>query len=87
MTLGSSISGGSAIDSVAAALLAQQIPPLVKFSGDVPDGEGECFSDWKEQFELIPEACYWIDQSKLVNLITRLRGQPYSYYRSCRAEQ
>ena len=72
--------GGSAIDHVTAALLAQQIPPLSKFSGEVLDGEGECFSDWEEQFELVAEACYWTDQSKLVNLVTRLRGQAYSYY-------
>ena len=53
----------------------------------VLDGEGECFSDWKEQFELVAGACYWTDQSKLVNLVTRLRGQAYSYYRSCTPEQ
>ena len=46
-------SGRSAIDHVTAALLTQQIPPLLKFSGEVLDGEGECFSDWKEQFELV----------------------------------
>ena len=80
-------SGGSAIDNVTAALLAQQIPPLSKFSGEVSDGEGECFSDWKEQFELVAGACYWTDQSKLVNLVTPLRGQAYSYYRSCTSEQ
>ena len=80
-------SGGSAIDHVIAALLAQQIPPLSKFSGEVLDGEGECFSDRKEQFELVAGACYWTDQSKLVNLVTRLRGQAYSYYRSCTSEQ
>ena len=53
----------------------------------MPDGEGESFPDWKEQFELVAEACCWTDQSKLVNLITRLRGQAYSYYRSCTPEQ
>ena len=77
---GSSTSRGNSMDHVAAALLAQQIPPLSKFSGDVPDGEGERFPDWKEQFELVAEACCWTDQSKLANLITRLRGQAYSYY-------
>ena len=79
--------GESTIDHVTAALLAQQIPPLSKFSGDVSDGEGESFSDWKEQFELLAGACYWTDQSKPVNLVTRLRGQAYSYYRSCTSEQ
>ena len=82
-----SSSGGSAIDHVTAALLAQQIPPLSKFSGEVSDWEGECFSDWKEQFELVAGACYCTDQSKLVNLVTHLRGQAYSYYRSCTSEQ
>ena len=57
------------------------------FSEDVPDVEGESFPDWKEQFKLVAEACCWTDQSKLVNLITRLRGQAYSYYRSCTPEQ
>ena len=87
VSVGPSTSGGNVIDQVAAALLVQQIPPLSKFSGDMPDGEGECFSDWKEQFELIAETCHWTDQSKLVNLVTRLRGQAYSYYRSCTTEQ
>ena len=84
---GSFASRGNSINPVAAALLAQQLPPLSKFSGDVTDGEGECFSDWKEQFELIAEVCCWTNQSKLVNLITHLRGQAYSYYRSCAAER
>ena len=60
---------------------------MSKFSGDVSDGEGESFSDWKEQFELVAGACYWTDQSKLVNLVTHLRSQAYSYYRSCTSEQ
>ena len=87
VSVGPSTNGGDVIDQVAAALLVQQIPPLAKFSGDMPNGEGECFSDWKEQFELIAETCHWTNQSKLVNLVTRLRGQAYSYYRSCTMEQ
>ena len=37
--------------------------------------------------ELVAGACYWTDQSKLVNLVTRLRGQAYSYYQFCTSEQ
>ena len=55
VSVGPSTNGGNVIDQVAAAILVQQIPPLLKFSGDMPDGEGECFSDWKEQFELIAD--------------------------------
>jgi len=63
--------------------LAQQIPPLPKFNKETLDREGECFADWIEQLELIAEACQWNNQAKLVNLVTRLQGQAYSFYRSC----
>ena len=33
--------------------------------------------------ELVASACKWDPQAKLVNLVTRLRGQAYAFYRSC----
>ena len=80
------ISGGT-VDNLSLALLSQQIPSLPKFSGDTLEGDAESFVDWIEQLELIAEACRWSSQSKLVNLVTRLRGQAYSFYRSCAPEQ
>ena len=70
-------------------LLAQNLPPLPKFSGESSDG-GFCkdiFQDWLEQFELIANVLGWSSQAKLVNLITRLQGQAYSFFRSCTIEQ
>ena len=40
-----------------------------------------------EQFEMIANVCNWSLQSKLVNLITRLQGQAYAFFRPCTMEQ
>ena len=68
-------------------VVAQQLPPINKFSGEDLDKEGETFQDWIEQFEMISQMCGWDHQAKLVNLTTRLRGQAYSFYRTCTARQ
>ncbi len=70
-----------------AALLAQQLPPLTKFSGEATEAEGETFRDWKEQFEMVASVCQWDDKAKLANLTTRLRGQAYAFFRSCTVQQ
>ena len=70
-----------------AALLAQQMPPLSKFSGDERETEGETFRDWIEQFEMVATICEWSDPAKLVNLATRLKGQAYAFYRTCTPQQ
>ena len=66
-------------------VLTNQIPPLPKFSGEVDSskGDSESFTDWKEKFEMVAEAYHWDDRTKLV----RLRGQAYSFYRSCDGNQ
>lgn len=70
-------------------LLYNQIPPIPKFSGEVDNGKGdlENFTDWKERFEMVAEAYHWDKRTKLVNLVTRLCGQAYSFYRSCDGSQ
>ena len=65
----------------------QQLPPISKFSGEDPDGEGESFEDWIEQFESIANMYHWDAQARLVNLTTRLRGQAYAFYRTCSPQQ
>ena len=62
------------------------VPPIPKFSGDGVNPE-ESFQEWKEQFELIASLGRWDSKTRLVNLITRLRGQAYAFYRSCTASQ
>ena len=74
-------------DSVTTALLAQQLPPLPKFSGEINDGDVDTFQDWLEQFEMIANVCGWSPQAKLVNLVTRLRGQAYAFFCSCTTQQ
>ena len=66
-------------------VFANQIPPIQKFSGEVDNGKGdlENFTDWKERSEMTAEAHHWDERTKLVNLVTRLCGQAYSFYRSC----
>ena len=63
--------------------MAQQLPPLSKFSGERNDGDMDTFQEWIEQFEMIASICGWSAQAKLVNLVTRLRGQAYAFFRSC----
>ena len=55
-----------------ATLLAQQLPPLQKFSGESHGEDGETFQDWKVQFEMVTSICKWDPQMKLANLVTRL---------------
>ena len=76
-------------DYFATALLAQQLPPLPKFSGESSDGESEIktFQEWLDQFEMVADVCNWSLQARLVNLITRLCGQAYAFFRSCTVEQ
>ena len=69
------------------ALLAHQLPPLSKYAGETREEDGETFEDWLEQFELIADLCQWDQSSRLVNLVTRLRGQAYAYYRSVTPQQ
>ena len=64
---------------------AYGFPQQQKFSGE--DLEGETFEDWIEQFELVAKLYKWSEAAKLVNLITRLRGPAYSFYRACLPEQ
>ena len=50
-------------------------------------GDLENFTDWKERFEMVAEAYHWDERTKFVNLVTRLCGQAYSFYRSCDGSQ
>ena len=67
-------------EPIIAALLAQQLPLLPKFSGERNDGDMETFQDWLEQFEMIANICGRSPQAKLVNLVTRLQGQAYAFF-------
>ena len=49
-TLSSTTNSG---ESLSADLLAQQLPPLTKFSGE--DLENETFQDWVTQFGMVAE--------------------------------
>ena len=70
------------------AMLSQQLPPLPKFAGDSQIGaEEERFDEWLERLEMVAGVCGWNEQAKLVNLVTRLRGPAYSFYRSCAPQQ
>ena len=75
------------LDTLSLALLSQQLPALPSFSGDQPDCDGENFSEWLERLELVASTCRWSDQTKLVNVATRLRGAAARYYRSCTPQQ
>ena len=73
-----------ATSMLTSALLAHQLPPLSKFTGEGVDGsEGDTFGDWLEQFELCAGVCQWDARAKLLNLVTRLKGAAYSFYKSC----
>ena len=63
-------------------LLTSQIPSLPKYGGEVSDGEHGLiiFEDWLEDFELMATTLNWSSQAKLINLVTRLHGQAYSFF-------
>ena len=63
-------------------LVAQQLPPLSKFTGESTEGS-ETIVEWLEQLQLVASACRWDESTKLVNLVTRLKGQAFAFYRSC----
>ena len=66
------------------ALYGIQVPPVSKYSGNA---DSEPFEEWLEQFELVASVCNWEGRTKLANLVTRLQGQAYSFYRTCSAQQ
>ena len=67
----------SAVSAPLVQPTTNQLPPICKFKGEDPDQEGGNFKKWIEQFELIAEAYGWDSRAKLVNLTTRLQGQPF----------
>ena len=58
-------------------MFGNYIPLLSKFSRKMDNGkrDSEIFTDWKERFEMVPEACHWDEHIKFINLVTRLCGQ------------
>ena len=74
-------------DQLSQVLLAQQLPPIPKFSGEDRSQGAETFRDWKEQFEMVASLAGWDERAKLVNLTARLRGQAFGFYRSCTLSQ
>ena len=65
-------------------LFGNQVPPVSKYSGNA---DSEPFEEWLEQFELVASVCNWEGRAKLANLVTRLQGQAYSFYRTCSTQQ
>ena len=65
-------------------LFGNQVPPVSKYSGNA---DSESFEEWLEQFELVASVCNWEGRAKLANLVTRLQGQAYSFYRTCSTQQ
>ena len=56
------------------------------FSGESNGIEGT-FSEWHEQLELVASMWQWSDQLKLINVLTRLGGTAYAFYRSCTGDE
>ena len=75
------------LDALSMTMLAQHLPSLPNFAGDDTDGDGETIEEWLERLELVANACCWNDQTKLVNVATRLRGSASRFYRICSPQQ
>ena len=69
--------------TLTSALLTQQLQLIGKFTGENDGGHEETFMDWIEQLELVAEAFGLDDQTQYINVVTRLRGQALTFYRSC----
>ena len=74
-------------DQLSMALMAQQLPPLPKFTGDNLDEEAENIDEWLEQTELVAQGCGWSEQAKLFSVVAHLRGTASGFYRSCTPQQ
>ena len=74
------------LDTLSTALLAQQLLSLPNFSGEQSHWE-EDFSEWLERLKMVANTCWWDNQAKLVNVVTRLRVVAARYYRSCTPQQ
>ena len=74
-------------DHLPMALLAQQLPPLPKFTGDNPDDDAENLEEWLGQTELVAQGCGWNEQAKLFSVVARLRGSASGFYQSCTPQQ
>ncbi len=72
---------------LAQVLVAQQLPQVPVFTGEERNLSGESFEGWREQFKMVATLGRWNARTKLVNLVSRLRGQAYSFYRSCTMTQ
>ena len=68
-------------------MMTQHLPPLPVFSGEKMEEESS--AELLEQFEMMAVAYQWDEPAKLINnyLVTRLKGQAYSFYRSCDTNQ
>lgn len=76
----------STADELSTALLAQQLPPLPKYNGS-SDSSEETFQECLAQFELMAEVCKWTPRTKVIHLMTRLRGEAFAFYLSCLKQQ
>ena len=77
----------AATDHLSMALLAQQLPPLPKFTGDNLEEDAENIEEWLEQTDLVAQGCGWNEQAKLFSVVARLRGSASGFYRSCTVQQ
>ena len=68
--------------------MAQQLPPPSKFSGNYFSGE-ETFEEWITHVKLVAEMHKWNSLAKLTHLfiITWLRGEAFTFFRSCSKQQ
>ena len=73
-------------DALSMALMAQQLPLPSKFSGNDLSSD-ETFEEWITHFEHVAEVHKWSSQARLIHLITRLRGEAFSFYHSCSKAQ
>ena len=49
--------------------------------------ETKRLKEWLEQFELVARICRWDNPTRLANLVTRLQGEAYAFYKSCTPQQ
>ena len=57
------------------------------FNGENVQNDGESFSEWIERLEMVAGVCNWNEQTKFVNVATRLRGPAFRFYSSCTPQQ
>lgn len=84
---GSTSGGSGSPEAGRVAVRDQSVPTIPKYSGVDVGEEDETIEDWMDQFQLIADVFEWDNKTRLMHLVTHLKGSALAFYRSCSPAQ